>query len=68
MYTEITRILVKALHDYTATIDEEFDFEAGDVIAVLSTPDDGWWQGVLVDDSRRQPGRTVFPSNFVCLF
>ncbi|KIM31487.1 hypothetical protein M408DRAFT_65060 [Serendipita vermifera MAFF 305830] len=60
--------LVKALYDYTATIEEEFDFQAGDVIAVLATPDDGWWQGILLDDSRRQPGRTVFPSNFVCLF
>lgn len=59
---------VKALYDYTATIDEEFSFQAGDVIAVLATPDDGWWQGILLDDSRRQPGRTVFPSNFVCLF
>ena len=59
---------VKALYDYTATIEEEFDFQAGDVIAVLATPDDGWWQGILLDDSRRQPGRTVFPSNFVCLF
>jgi hypothetical protein len=59
---------VKALYDYTATIEEEFDFQAGDIIAVLATPDDGWWQGVLLDDSRRQPGRTVFPSNFVCLF
>ena len=59
---------VKALYDYQATIDEEFDFQAGDVIAVTSTPEDGWWTGVLLDDSRRIPGRTVFPSNFVCLF
>lgn len=59
---------VKALYDYQASIDEEFDFQAGDVIAVTSTPEDGWWTGVLLDDSRRIPGRTVFPSNFVCLF
>ncbi|EJD08179.1 uncharacterized protein FOMMEDRAFT_116643 [Fomitiporia mediterranea MF3/22] len=59
---------VKALYDYQATIDEEFDFTAGDVIAVTSTPEDGWWTGELLDDSRRVPGRTVFPSNFVCLF
>jgi len=59
---------VKALYDYQATIDEEFDFQAGDVIAVTSTPDDGWWTGELLDDSRRIPGRTIFPSNFVCLF
>jgi len=59
---------VKALYDYIATIEEEFDFQAGDIIAVTATPEDGWWSGVLLDDVRRVPGRTVFPSNFVCLF
>ena len=59
---------VRALYDYNATIDEEFDFQAGDIIAVAATPEDGWWSGVLLDDARRVPGRTVFPSNFVCLF
>ncbi|KAF5322381.1 hypothetical protein D9619_001607 [Psilocybe cf. subviscida] len=59
---------VKALYDYTATIDEEFDFQAGDIIAVTATPEDGWWSGELLDENRRQKGRNVFPSNFVCLF
>ncbi|KAJ3980619.1 SH3 domain-containing protein [Lentinula detonsa] len=59
---------VQALYDYQATIDEEFDFQAGDVIAVTATPEDGWWSGVLLDENRRQPGRHVFPSNFVRLF
>jgi SH3 domain len=59
---------VKALYDYTATIQEEFDFQAGDVIAVTATPDDGWWSGELLDENRRVEGRHVFPSNFVCLF
>ncbi|KAH6914073.1 SH3 domain-containing protein [Coprinopsis sp. MPI-PUGE-AT-0042] len=59
---------VKALYDYAATIDEEFDFQAGDIIAVTSTPEDGWWTGELLDEARRQRGRNVFPSNFVCLF
>ncbi|PPQ82339.1 hypothetical protein CVT24_002318 [Panaeolus cyanescens] len=59
---------VKALYDYTATIDEEFDFQAGDIIAVTATPEDGWWSGELLDEARRQKGRHVFPSNFVCLF
>ncbi|KAJ7478612.1 SH3 domain-containing protein [Mycena galericulata] len=59
---------VKALYDYTATIGEEFDFQAGDVIAVTATPDDGWWSGELLDEARREEGRHVFPSNFVCLF
>ncbi|KIO28899.1 hypothetical protein M407DRAFT_229164 [Tulasnella calospora MUT 4182] len=59
---------VKALYDYKATIPEEFDFQSGDIIAVTATPDDGWWSGILLDDTRRIPGRTIFPSNFVCLF
>jgi hypothetical protein len=60
--------IVKAMYNYTATIEEEFDFQEGDIIAVTSTPEDGWWHGVLLDDTRRVPGRTVFPSNFVTLF
>ena len=60
--------VVKALYDYGATIDEEFDFQAGDIIAVTDTPEDGWWSGELLDEARRQAGRHVFPSNFVCLF
>jgi len=59
---------VKALYDYTASIEEEFDFQSGDIIAVTSTPEDGWWSGELLDEARRQHGRHVFPSNFVCLF
>ncbi|KAF7362504.1 Septation protein imp2 [Mycena venus] len=59
---------VKALFDYRATIDEEFDFQEGDIIAVTATPEDGWWSGELLDDSRRVPGKHIFPSNFVVLF
>lgn len=58
---------VKALYDYHASTDQEFDFQAGDIIAVTETPEDGWWSGELLDEARRQRGRTVFPSNFVCL-
>ncbi|KAF5365958.1 hypothetical protein D9758_006647 [Tetrapyrgos nigripes] len=65
-----SRILfyVQALYDYNATIDEEFDFQAGDIIAVTATPDDGWWSGQLLDEERRIPGKHVFPSNFARLF
>jgi hypothetical protein len=59
---------VKALYDYEATIDEEFDFQSGDIIAVTATPEDGWWSGELLDEQRRVYGRHVFPSNFVTLF
>ncbi|KAL1745761.1 hypothetical protein HDZ31DRAFT_35741 [Schizophyllum fasciatum] len=65
---KLTVCAVKALYDYTATIEEEFDFQAGDIIAVTATPEDGWWSGELLDEDRRQRGRHVFPSNFVCLF
>jgi hypothetical protein len=41
----------------------EFDFQQGDIIAVTSTPEDGWWSGELLDEARRLPGRTDFPSN-----
>ncbi|KAI9638499.1 uncharacterized protein MKK02DRAFT_22379 [Dioszegia hungarica] len=54
---------VKALYDYQALSAVEFDFQAGDIIAVTSTPDDGWWSGELLDEARRLPGRTDFPSN-----
>ena len=63
----LTFQLVKAMYNYTATIEEEFDFQEGDIIAVTSTPEDGWWSGELLDEQRRQPGRHVFPSNFVDL-
>ncbi|KAJ7286846.1 SH3 domain-containing protein [Mycena rebaudengoi] len=59
---------VKALFNYTATIDEEFDFQEGDIIAVTATPEDGWWSGELLDESRRFRGKHIFPSNFVVLF
>lgn len=58
---------MQAIYDYAATIVEEFDFTAGDIIAVTATPEDGWWSGELLDENRRQRGRHVFPSNFVQL-
>ena len=60
-------LLVTALYDYQAVIEEEFDFQTGDVIAVTATPEDGWWSGELLDEARKRPGRHVFPSNFVRL-
>ncbi|CAK5266131.1 unnamed protein product [Mycena citricolor] len=59
---------VRALFDYRATIEEEFDFQEGDIIAVTETPEDGWWHGELLDDARRVPGKSVFPSNFTVMF
>ncbi|CAG8433934.1 7893_t:CDS:2 [Funneliformis mosseae] len=53
---------VKALYDYQKTIPEEMSFTTGDVIAVISTHSDGWWEGEIVDDSRKNRG--LFPSNY----
>lgn len=56
---------VVALYDYAATIDDEFDFQTGDIIGVADAPEDGWWSGELMDFTRREAGRHLFPSNFV---
>ncbi|KAN0081643.1 hypothetical protein V8E55_009267 [Tylopilus felleus] len=58
---------VRALYNYSATDDEEFDLRAGDIIAVTDAPKDGWWSGELLDETRRESGRDVFPSNYVRL-
>ncbi|KAG2181414.1 hypothetical protein INT43_008997 [Umbelopsis isabellina] len=57
---------VQALFDYQAQDEDELSFEAGDLIAVLSTFDDGWWHGELWDAERNQSIATgTIPSNFV---
>jgi len=56
---------VKAMYDYQAPTEEECNLQAGDIIAVTDTPEDGWWSGELLDEARRQSGRHSFPSNFV---
>ncbi|OAV92284.1 hypothetical protein PTTG_03944 [Puccinia triticina 1-1 BBBD Race 1] len=62
---------VRALYDYAATMPEEFSFQANDVIAITQTDPDGWWQGELVDEFKRNLNArnghrgNVLPSNFV---
>jgi len=58
---------VKALYNFRATEEIEFDFQAGDIIAVTSTKFTDWWFGSLLDETRRVPGRKVFPRNYVTL-
>lgn len=60
---------VRALYDYNATMPEEFSFQSNDIIAITQTDPDGWWQGELLDESRRRKngGGNVLPSNFVDL-
>jgi len=53
---------VKALYDYTATIPEEFNFTAGDIIAVTEVEKTGWWIGHRLGS--KVLDRQVFPSNY----
>ncbi|KAF9918543.1 Proline-serine-threonine phosphatase-interacting protein 2 [Lobosporangium transversale] len=54
---------VRVMYDYEATIPEELSLKEGNIIAVLHTRDDGWWEGDLIDDNRNHM-RGLFPSNF----
>ena len=56
----------KALNDYSATDDNDFDFKAGDIIAITHAPPGGrWWRGELLDETRRQPGRDMLLKLYV---
>ncbi|KAI7822167.1 hypothetical protein BC939DRAFT_192597 [Gamsiella multidivaricata] len=54
---------VRAIYDYDATIPEELSLKEGDILGVLHTRDDGWWEGRLLDEYR-SPVKGLFPSNF----
>ncbi|KAI9090825.1 P-loop containing nucleoside triphosphate hydrolase protein [Phlyctochytrium arcticum] len=49
----------RALYDYEATEADELSFSTGDIIAINSKDDEGWWQGTL----NGQKG--LFPANYV---
>ena len=53
--------VVKALYDYQKTTLEEISLTAGDVIAVLNTYSNGWWEGEILNTRIRG----FFPSNYV---
>lgn len=53
---------VKAVYDYDAEILEEIALREGQIIAVLATQLDGWWEGEVQDGSSVRRG--IFPSNF----
>jgi hypothetical protein len=63
----LTLFLVEALHPYKATETSDMDLEVGDRIAVIATPESGWWIGKQLNEERDVPGRTTFPSNYVRL-
>ncbi|KAG0336920.1 Proline-serine-threonine phosphatase-interacting protein 2 [Podila horticola] len=54
---------VRAIYNYEATIPEELNLKEGDILAVLHTRDDGWWEGDLLDEYHGAR-RGLFPSNF----
>ncbi|KZV72747.1 hypothetical protein PENSPDRAFT_338537 [Peniophora sp. CONT] len=58
-------MLVKAKYDYSATISEELDFKAGDMVAVTATFQNGWWSGNLLDEAGSIVRHGSFPSNLM---
>ncbi|KAF8310377.1 hypothetical protein DL93DRAFT_2084553 [Clavulina sp. PMI_390] len=56
---------VEAKYAYQAAEDNDMNLEPGDRIAVIATPESGWWIGWHLNAERDIPGRTTFPSNYV---
>ncbi|KAH9254997.1 hypothetical protein BASA81_006942 [Batrachochytrium salamandrivorans] len=53
---------VRALYDYDSGAPEELTVLKGQVIPVIATHEDGWWEGLGSEDGKRRKG--LFPSNF----
>jgi hypothetical protein len=70
-----------ALFDYTATLEDELNFHANDVINVVNQDEAGWWMGELngkiglfpsnfverKDKSAELPAKTAQKQNFPCI-
>ena len=54
---------MKALYDYNAAIKEELDFDQGQVMAVMETQEDGWYNAELKIGTQTRRG--LIPSNYV---
>ncbi|BFZ65236.1 formin-binding protein [Saitoella coloradoensis] len=54
---------VRALYDYKAAMAEEIGFNKNDVLMVLRKQPDGWWEGEVVEPTRKRE-RGLFPSNY----
>lgn len=54
---------MKAIYDYDATMEEEMSFKEGEIIRVLATQLDGWWEGEIESNGVKRRGQ--FPSNFI---
>lgn len=63
------KFYVRAIYQYDASTPEEFSFQKDDVICVLQTAEDGWWEGELLDPVRAKAAGNArtFPSNFTTL-
>ncbi|KAI0226204.1 formin-binding protein, partial [Massospora cicadina] len=55
---------VRVVYDYLREMELEMSISAGQVVAVLATHDDGWWEGEYVDPTTGHSTRGIFPSNF----
>lgn len=53
---------VRVLYDYKAQGREELDIFKDQLIPVVATHEDGWWEGLGTENGRRRKG--LFPSNF----
>ncbi|KAI8999395.1 hypothetical protein BC832DRAFT_207169 [Gaertneriomyces semiglobifer] len=53
---------VRVLYDYQAQAPEELSIGKGQLVPVIATHDDGWWEGLGSEGGRRRKG--LFPSNF----
>ncbi|TPX68606.1 hypothetical protein SpCBS45565_g03000 [Spizellomyces sp. 'palustris'] len=53
---------VRVLYDYQAQAPEELTVGKGQLIPVIATHDDGWWEGLGSEGGQRRKG--LFPSNF----
>jgi Variant SH3 domain len=60
----------EAMYPYAATHDGDITLQAGDVIRVLSTNEDGWWHGTVVssDETGFFPSSYVQPVMRLCRF
>ncbi|KAJ1547805.1 hypothetical protein HK405_004887 [Cladochytrium tenue] len=54
---------VRALYDYKSQAPEELNISRDQIVPVIATHEDGWWEGLTTEGGRQRKG--LFPSNFV---
>jgi hypothetical protein len=53
---------VRVLFDYSSQAREELALKKDQLVPVIATHEDGWWEGLAMEDGKRRKG--LFPSNF----